>query len=199
MANQYTKKNAGEATPMDPAFGHLMPGPSNAELIAKQKELDELRAKLGIPKVELLADAHDKNVLDVGDLNKRNDPLQQLIRKYKKPHMALKLRSAKLMDHLGDCGYEIIKKQNGDLVKFGTMLLGEIPEEMAQEMRQTPIDEANEQIRNVNNSQREAIERLRAEAGSMGLSLIEPGQTVTDHVTGRDVKMGVSVERITSE
>lgn len=128
----------------------------------------------------------------LGDL----DPAAGLKAKYGAAGMSLKLLSPNVNGTLGARGYRIVKDGNGAPVTCGKMLLGEIPTKYADIRRKAAIERANEQIRNVNESRRDNIEKMRAEAGALGCELIEAGESVRDLHTGQDRAAGITVERV---
>ena len=222
MANQYTKKAAA----VDEAFAHALPGPTNEELEAKRLELEELRARSGYPKVEVVSDAADKrraaqsqgitvegarptkeipSNIDkqfegwgdlefdpLGDL----DPLAGLKRKYERPGMSLKLMSPGITAHAGSKGYRVVKDADGNPVTCGKMILGEMPSKFAEMRRKAGIANANERIRGINDGRKADIEKLRMQAGEMGVQIVEPGEISHNNTTGRDQAAGITVERV---
>jgi hypothetical protein len=208
MANQHTAKKqaahvaailaAGVAIPTpDAAFSHVNVGPSNEELLAKQLELDALRAASGYPKVEMGLDQKEKDLDAWGDLDHdplgTRDPLEALKRQYQKPGFAVKLLSSTVNARLGTRDYRIVKDRAGDPVRFGTMVLGEIPERIALRRRNQVVKDSQEELSHITDESAQAVEALRAQAKGMGLELLRPGETVNKH--GVDHAMGVSVER----
>jgi hypothetical protein len=183
----------------DPAFAHVALGPSNEELNQRQAELEQKRAENGFPKVEFVADAQDKARDGFGDLDYDplglTDPLAQLKKDYGRPGFALKLMSDSVTDRLGKRGYQIVKDDEGDPVRCGKMILGEIPERIAAQRRKAPIERSNEELRSIKDQQRDDIERMKHDAKGMGLTVLEPGETVNNVGNGQDYKMGISVDR----
>lgn len=199
MANQHTKKALAVpvATKPDSAFAHVNVGPSNEELIQKQAELEQLRAELGYPKVSMGLDQQEKDLDAWGDLDYdplgTRDPLEALKRQHQKPGFAVKLLSNTVNARLGQRDYRIVKDSQGDPVRFGTMVLGEIPERIAQKRREAVVQASREELQQINNVTEQEIDRLRSEAKGMGLEILRPGEIV--HKAGRDYQMGVTVER----
>jgi hypothetical protein len=182
---------------MDPAFGDRLAGPTNEELIAKQAELDALRAAKGYPKVEVGLSQEEKDLDSWGDLDfdplGLRDPLEAIKRQYQKPGFAIKLLSNSVNQRLGTRDYRIVKDANGDPVRFGTMVVGEIPQRIADKRKQAVVDLSNEELRAINDETQQNIEKLKSEAKGLGLELMRPGDIVRSQKG--DYEMGISVER----
>ena len=182
----------------DPAFAHVMLGPSNEELMKKQAELDALRKASGYPRVEMGLDQKDKDLDAWGDLDYDplgvTDPLEAMKKRHQKPGFALKLLSNTVNQRLTTRDYRIVKEKNGDPVQFGSMVLGEIPERIAARRRKAVIDNSNDELRSINDQSRLEVEKLKHDAKGMGLTLLEPGEIVRGQ-TGPDRVMGVNIER----
>lgn len=206
MANQYTKAKA--PTPeADQNFAHVILGPSNDELAAQQAQAEAKRKASGYPKVEVLRDttvprpeASAEKIMDgwediefdpLGML----DPMASLKKAFQKPGMALKLMSESVNNRLGQRGYRVVKDENGDPVRMGKMVLGEIPERFAKARRQAAIEKSNSELGQINNAQRDAVEKLKQDAGSMGLSVIAAGDSITNQGDGQTYDMGLTVQR----
>jgi hypothetical protein len=197
-----TRKNqpaSPKAATPDANFAHVAVGLSNEELIQKQAQLDQLRSELGYPKVELTADAEDKKNEAWGDLDYDplglTDPLAQIKKDYQRPGMALKLLSDSVNDRLGRRGYQIVRDANGDPVRCGKMVVGEIPEAVAAKRRRAPIERSNDELRSIKDNQRLAVEKMKDEAKGMGLQVLEPGDVVTNVGNAQDYQMGMTVDR----
>lgn len=182
----------------DPNFAHLLRH-SNADLDKMQADLDALRAARGYPKIESGRDAHDKQFDAHEDLEfdplGTMDPLTQLKHAYERPGFALKLMSNRVNQHLGRRGYQVVKDTQGDPVMCGTMILGEIPEKIAAQRRATPIRVSNDELKAINEQQAQQIDKLRDEAKGLGLTVLKPGEVVTNRGDGQDYAMGISVSR----
>jgi hypothetical protein len=183
----------------DPAFAHVAVGPSNEELNQRQAEIEQKRAENGYPKVEFLADAKDKATDGFGDLDfdplGLTDPLMALKNEYGRPGFSLKLLSEQCNDRLGRRGYQIVKDENGDPVKMGKMVLGEIPERFSNARKKAVIEKSNDELRSIKDAQRESVERMKSDAKGMGLTILEAGETVNNVGNGQDYQMGISVDR----
>lgn len=182
----------------DANFAHVNLGAPNEELIQKQAELDQLRREKGYPKVEMGLDQKEKDLDAWGDLDYdplgTRDPLASMKARYQKPGFALKLLSETVNKRLSTRDYRIVKDQNGDPVQFGTMLLGEIPQRIADRRKQAVVEASNEELQSVNDATRLEVERLRNDAKGMGLTLLEPGEVVRSK-NGPDRVMGINLER----
>jgi hypothetical protein len=209
MPNQWTKKTEAAGVPVaDENLAHVLPGPSNAELNAKHEAAEAKRKADGYPKVEVLRDTTAR-APEVGEDFDRQleawedpefdplgitDPMQALKSTYGRPGMALKLLSDSVCNHLGKRNYRIVKDENGDPVRMGKMVLGEIPEKFAAIRRKKPILEAAEQLGQIEATQMDIVAKLGSESG-MGLSAVRDGDTVNNHGDGRTYDMGLVVNR----
>src|SRR5579875_423626 len=178
------KKTTDRPVPVpDPHHAHVLPGPSNEELIQRQAEAEQRHAASGYPKVQLVSDAHDKQMDAYADLDfdplGLSDPLAQIKNEYGREGFALKALSDNVNNKLGRRGYQIVKDENGDPVRFGNMVIGEIPERIAQQRRKAPIVRSNDELSSIQNAHRESLEKLKTDARNMGLTVLEPGERVT--------------------
>lgn len=128
----------------------------------------------------------------LGDL----DPLLGLKKKYEKPGMSLKLMSPSLNSGMGSRGYRVVKDAQDNPVTCGKMVLGEIPKKFADMRKAKGIADANERIRGINDGRRAEMEKLRVQAGEMGLQVVEPGEVARNNTTGMDQAAGITVERV---
>lgn len=209
MPNQYTKTKTVPVA--DANLAHVLAGPSNEELTAKHEAAEAARKASGFPKVEVLRDttarapeSSDEKAMEAwGDPDYdplgMADPMQNLKRTYGKEGFALKLLSENVCSHLGRRDYRIVKDANGDPVRMGKLVLGEIPERIAAARRQRPIRDSAEALGQIEDSQKEAIAKLKQDAGEMGLELVKSGDTVDNsghsRGDGKVYDMGIMVDR----
>lgn len=181
----------------DAIHAHVLPGPSNEEIAAREAEKAKQDPFYG--RVEIGADARDKQIDGWGDTDYDplglTDPLAQLKRDHQKPGMALKLLSPDVMNRMGSRGYQIVRDANGDAVSCGKMVLGEIPERIAQQRRRAVAQLTREELSSITDSQREKVDRLKTEARDMGLTVLESGDRVKNVGDGQIYDMGVTVDR----
>lgn len=228
MAANREKKRVPVA---DPNFAHLLPGPSNEELAAKQEAADAEYAARGYQPVTVRArnpqaeerdadfkrkaeanpdlaapfsqETYDRRSDGFEDLEfdplGLSDPLYALKRQYEREGFALKLLSDKCCGHLGRRNYDIVKDANGEPVRCGNMVLGEIPQRLAEARRRAPIREAKAELGSIKDAQRAAVEQLKTDAKDMGLTVMEPGETLTSNAgrgpRGQSYDMGLTIER----
>lgn len=196
MANQHTKTRVTEP---DPNHTHVLPGPSNEELIAKQEAAERERAEKGYPRVEFGTDAHDKKTDGFGDLDfdplGLSDPLLALKNAYEKPGMSLKLLSPEVMNRHGKRGYQVVRDESGDPVMCGKMVLGEIPKRAADARKRAVMEKTNDELRGIQDAQREAVDKLKSDAKGLGLEVLEPNERVQNVGDGNVYDMGFSVQR----
>jgi hypothetical protein len=109
-----------------------------------------------------------------------SNPMRDAVQHYGHPGMAVKFLSERCMDVLGMRGYVIVKKDNGDPVKVGTLFMGEIPEDWAERRRQHWADESTSQLQEQEEKYYENAKRdIASEGGrAAGASLLRPGDTV---------------------
>lgn len=195
-----SSKKTNRTAVADENFAHVLPGPSNEELNRQQAEAEAKRAASGMPKVEFVADAHDKRIDGYGDLDYDplglTDPLAQLKKDHERPGMALKLLSPDVMNRIGSRGYQIVKDPDtGDPVRCGKQVLGEIPERHAMARRKAVADMSLDQLASIKDNQREKMERLKSEAKDLGLTVLDTGDKVQNIGDGQTYGMGITVDR----
>lgn len=189
MPNQHTKNRVTEP---DQNHAHVLVGPSNEEMVARQEQAERERAEKGYPKVEFSADAHDKSVDGFGDMDYDplgiTDPLAAIKREHGRPGFALKLLSPDVINKLGRRGYQIVKdRETGAPVQCGRMLLGEIPQQYADRRKRAVAERANDELKTIQDQQREAIEKLKHDAKGLGVEVIEPGERINVGDNGPNV------------
>jgi len=172
-------------TTLDPMAEFALPGKSNEELIAEQEALDEKRAREGYPRVSLGADPLDKAIasrLDASDELidpwSAIDPMEATVAPYKEPGKAYKFLSPRVCDVLGTRGYEMVLDANGNQVKMGNMMLGSIPQRIADARQAKAQKESNERVKDMQDEYTQNVDRLKRDAQGMGLRVLEPGELV---------------------
>lgn len=128
-------------------------------------------------------------------------PLEEAVARYGTPGMAPKFLSELVIKVNGMRGYRIVKDENGDPVRVGTLIMGEIPERMAERRRQRAADESREKIQEAEESFRDEIERVasvgRAGSGFRALSrdeVVSANATETEDYSGQQRVAGFTVE-----
>lgn len=94
--------------------------------------------------------------------------LDDAVARYGRPGMAFKFLSERCLTVLGMRGYSIVKDENGDPVKIGTLLMGEISERIAIRRREHYANEAAVAVENEVSKYEEEAERLASLAGQVG-------------------------------
>lgn len=127
--------------------------------------------------------------------------MSDTISQYSRPGMAYKFLSPRCIDVLGMRGYEIVKV-DGDPVKCGTLILGEIPEWKANERKRRWARESQEKVAEITDSMVGAADRIASEAGAVGKGsgALQPGEVFGPNAGGVESKLdqrrpvGFSVE-----
>jgi hypothetical protein len=150
---------------VSPAASHVYTGPSDEEIQKRDREIQARNR--GIPKVELTRDQFDKQIFEKRnasdfDPDAEDNPLASAQRMYGRPGMALKALSPRMIGTYGMRGYEAVKDTNGDPVRIGNMVLGEIPQDIADRRRSKPQRESSQLIKDIEPSQKSLIARARA-------------------------------------
>lgn len=91
--------------------------------------------------VEVEADSEDPLLL--------GRPLEEAVERYGSPGMAPKFLSERCIKQFGMRGYVVVKKENGDPVTVGTLIMGEIPIAMAERRRRFYAEQSNKQLRDI--------------------------------------------------
>jgi hypothetical protein len=130
------------------------------------------------------------------------NPMVALVQKYGKEQMSVKFLSAQCNDRLGLRGYEITKDENGDVVKMGTLIMGQIPTEWAERRRQHFADASVDAVKEQEEAYEDSARREIASEGgkAAGASILKRGDSVhgdpavNDLYTGDTRKTGVIYE-----
>jgi hypothetical protein len=188
------------------------------ELILKKKELAApdpimrkgLRASIAKFGVDATAKAFRDRILRIPqrtveiELDDVIDPLiinpmRNVVAKYGPLHpgMSFKFLSDRCNDVLGLRGYEVVKDERGDPVKIGTLIMGMIPEYIAQRRMEHFAEEGRAQVRDMEEAYYDKAQReIAGEGGAMrsGASLLRPGERVTASMAVNDEYDGASRE-----
>lgn len=174
-----------------------------------QKGLRAAIAKFGVASV---ADAFRRRILEIPQRTveveaDRSDamifakPMEEAVMMYGSPGMRAKFLSERCIGTLGMRGYVIVKDSQGDPVKVGTLLMGEIPIRMAEARARHYAEESNNQVAEAAEAYEDAAERAIAEVkgGKSGVSVlresITPNASEDETYLGRSRTPGFSVER----
>lgn len=155
--------------------------------------------------VEAIADAlHDRILtipfreyeveVDRDDPMMLADPLRDAVEKYGTPGMRAKFLSERAMAVLGDRGYRIVKKENGDPVKVGTLIMGEIPEAMARARQRKYAEESEQAVREQEERFTETAERLvdASKTAGVGFRPLRRDEMVTANASETEGSVGQS-------
>lgn len=131
------------------------------------------------------------------------DPLRDAVEKYGTPGMRPKFMSPRAMDVLGDRGYRVVTKENGDPVKVGTLIMGEIPEGMALARQRRYAEESIQAVRDQEEHYMETQERLVEATRTAGVGfrplrrdeIISANATETEESLGQSRAAGFHIER----
>jgi len=191
------KKNIPEET--ESPFAAVHAGPSLEEI--EQRDAQIRARNEGFPKVEFGHDEWDKKNIqsrrdaadELVDPWIAADPMGETVRAHEEPGFAYKFLSPRCNDVLGQRGYEIVRQENGDPVKMGTLLLGKIPEHIAQRRREFAVQKSAEDVASIRDNYGDKVRGLKQEAKDMGLRVLDPGEmdgVYNDPQTGRSMRIG---------
>ena len=154
-----------------------------------------LRAAIARFGVESVADAFRKRILEIPQRTveieaDRSDamiyarPMEEAVERYGSPGMATKFLSERCIGVLGLRGYELVKNEKGEVVKVGTLMMGEIPERMAHARRLHWARESDDAVREAAEQfEDEAARAIRNGRGG-GISVLRDGEGVTSNAAG---------------
>jgi antitoxin (DNA-binding transcriptional repressor) of toxin-antitoxin stability system len=131
-------------------------------------EWDNMIAKRGDPDIPIWASP---------------DPMKEAVEKHGRPGMAHKFLSPRHIDKRGLRHYEIVRDGNGNPIKVGNMLLGEMPVEMREARNRHYQQQANDELAEAEANYRTDSERaLRDEGISRDeASILRSGDSVRSH------------------
>jgi hypothetical protein len=96
-------------------------------------------------------------------------------------------------DSLGTRGYEMVKDDQGDVVKMGTLMLGKIPEQLAEARRNFAVQKSKEEIATIQDQYGDQVRKVAADARDMGMRVLEPGEMGGEYFdpnSGRRMSIG---------
>lgn len=174
-----------------------------------QRGLRNAIAKFG---VESVADAFRQRIMKIPQRTveveaDRSDamifakPMEEAVQRYGTPGMSAKFLSDRCMGVLGLRGYVIVKDEQGDPVRVGTLIMGQIPERMAAARRRHFAEESNKQVREQAEEFEETAARAIRNNGGRGFSVLSEGDKVHANASeeeafvGHSFETGFSVER----
>jgi hypothetical protein len=121
-------------------------------------------------------------------------PMEEAVQMYGTPGMRAKFLSERCIGVLGLRGYRIVKDKNGDPVKVGTLIMGEIPIRMAEARQRHYAEESENQVAEAEAAYQETSERaIRDGHGSRGFSVLD-NSTVTPNAAEKESLLGQTRE-----
>lgn len=132
--------------------------------------------------VEIEADRQD---LEFGN------PLEELVKRYGTPGFAPKFLNPVCIDALGMRGYRLVKDENGDVVKWGKLLMGEIPQRIADRRRFEAANESRSLVQSAEEDFSAAIEKVAsASRGTAGFRPLRRDEVVNANATEEESFIG---------
>lgn len=122
-------------------------------------------------------------------------PLDDAVKRYGRPGMAVKFLSDRCNGALGMRGYVIVKDERGDPVKVGTLYMGEIPQRVADARQRHWAEESEAVLREMEESYLDKQEKLLSEAAGLGVRLdgaraLRPDEIVRANATESEEFLG---------
>lgn len=116
--------------------------------------------------------------------------LSDAVARYGRPGMAYKFLSPRCMDVLGMRGYELVVKENGDPVKVGTLHLGEIRQDIAEQRRAYYTKLANDSIDQEVEKYADEAERLARQSGHARVGPLSNDEIVSAFASEDEENLG---------
>jgi hypothetical protein len=117
------------------------------------------------------------------------DPLQAA-----NPDLSYKLLGTTACKFHGLRGYEPVLDAKGNKVELGGMFVGAIPKRLAEQRQRHYQNESREAVQTIQEGYTEEVNRIRRDAQSVGLKVLEPGDMpageFTDQETGETHFLG---------
>jgi hypothetical protein len=130
--------------------------------------------------------------------------MSEILNMYSRPGKSYKFLSESMVRTKTTRGYEIVKDSNGDPVRCGTLLLGEISEEVVRLRRDHNLRKAKEAYADLAGNFEETAARIAHGAGAIGVGSgpLRQGEFVQnkagtfDHLAGQERPVGIFQESI---
>ena len=106
------------------------------------------------------------------------NPMREAVDRYGRAGFAVKFMSEACNARFGLRGYQIVKDANGDPVKIGTLLMGEIPTDWAERRRQHWADESRNQIAEQENNYQERAAQTIRDSNVRGVAPLMSGESI---------------------
>jgi hypothetical protein len=124
------------------------------------------------------------------------DPLKEAADAHRRPGMAVRALSDRVIKQRGLRKWKPIIGENGDPVKVADMVLGEMPMESAERRNEYYREQGNEAVRQAEEHAREQQEKLIRDGNVVGIKPLKPGETVHDSDNGSRVAVsGLRAQR----
>lgn len=154
-----------------------------------------LRAAIARFGKEAVADAFRKRILEIPQRTveveaDRSDamifaqPMEEAVQKYGQPGMAAKFLSERCIGVLGMRGYELVKNEKGDVVKVGTLMMGQIPERTAAARRDHWARESDSAVQEASQIFEDAASRAIRDGRGGGISVLRDGEGISSNAAG---------------
>jgi hypothetical protein len=111
-------------------------------------------------------------------------PMEEAVQRYGQPGMAAKFLSERCIGVLGLRGYELVKDERGEVVKVGTLMMGQIPERMAEARRRHWAKESDDAVREAAEQFEDSAARAIRDGGRGGISVLRDGEGVSANAAG---------------
>jgi hypothetical protein len=154
----------------------------------------ERMMEIPVHEIEVEADRSDAMIFA--------QPMEEAVKMYGTPGMRPKFLSERCIGVLGMRGYQIVKNKQGDPVKVGTLLMGEIPVRVAEARQRHFAQESENAVAEAEEAFENASERaMRDAGGAPGVSVLRDRDNVTasasenESLVGRSRETGFKVER----
>jgi len=120
------------------------------------------------------------------------DPLREAVQKYGSPGFAPKFMAANCIATLSMRGYRIVRDENGDPVKVGTLIMTEIPQRIADARRRAAAEESIQAVRDSEAAYQESVERAVSAAGPLGRGSgpLAAGEVITANASEVEESLG---------
>lgn len=106
------------------------------------------------------------------------NPMREAVDRYGRPGFTVKFLSEGCNRRFGLRGYQIVKDDNGDPVKIGTLIMGEIPTEWADRRRQHWADESVAQIAEQEQSYQDRATQAIRDSRVTGVAPLTRGESM---------------------
>lgn len=119
-------------------------------------------------------------------------PMEEAVMRYGHTGMAPKFLSERCIGVLGLRGYEIVKDEKGDVVKVGTLIMGEIPLRMAERRREHFAALSEQTVRESAEAFEDNANRAIHEERTAGVSVLHEGDSIYAGATESEASAGTS-------